>query len=112
MYKCNNCGKLVEELEEIKGDYNNPSYVEDCCDCSGYYEEAYKCKECGEWFTKEELNGGICNDCLDNLIEIDIVVEYVKKYNLEQDIYEYLKEYIDCDREHFGMFLAKRGVKC
>lgn len=61
MYICPNCGDLKDELERVVEERIDgyPRYgVNDECDCcSGYYDEAYKCGKCGEYYSKEALYG-------------------------------------------------------
>jgi hypothetical protein len=111
MYKCNNCGKIVEKLKEVEPTYQECGYVEDYCSCGGQYVDAYQCKECGEWFTEEELDGGICEECIDSSINLQTVFEYVNECDLEDDIHDCLKSYVNQDRQHFGEWLANRGAK-
>ena len=107
MYKCKDCGDLVEELREVEPTINDSGYTEDTCSCGGQYETAYKCKECGEWFTEDELNNGICQKCIDGFINLENIVKYVKRYDLHNDIYKFLKEFVEQDQDHFAEFCIK-----
>lgn len=70
MYICAKCGEVFETPEyrswtEHHGDYDEPYGEEVCPGCgSEWYEEAEKCKICGEWHAKDELYDGYCKDCL------------------------------------------------
>ena len=66
MYKCKECGKVYESLEDAREEresieYGDKTYYEtNCyCHCGGELEEVYKCKICGE-ITESE----ICEKCL------------------------------------------------
>ena len=70
MYKCLDCGHIFEDGEQ--GTYietyglDNPPYKEiSCCPlCKGDYEEAKNCEICGEIYLEEELEGGVCDNCI------------------------------------------------
>ena len=80
MYKCLECGNIFDEGEqktykEDCGEYwGSPCTIEfsGCPICSGSYEETKSCKICGGEFLKEELTGGICEDCIRDNISKDI----------------------------------------
>ena len=71
MYKCNECGNLFEEGEQVvwqedRGEcFGFPSYetMDGCPLCSGDYEEVEPCKICGSY---ESIKDGeeFCKDCL------------------------------------------------
>ena len=73
MYKCCECGAVFEEpatWKEYRGEYwGDPAYEEmsGCPECEGGYEEAFECEERGKWCSKDELIGGLCEDCQDEL---------------------------------------------
>lgn len=71
-YKCVECGCVFEDDEIIKWaethglKYGPYETFTGCPHCKNGYEEATKCKICGEWFLEEELNGGcVCDDCVE-----------------------------------------------
>lgn len=87
MYKCNNCGRTFYEGEEArtrsylahKG--SEPIYTEeDCCPyCGGDYEELTKCEMCGEYHSEDELECGICDECIEEKrYDIDFCYEISK----------------------------------
>ena len=66
MYKCEECGRVYESLEDAKEEresieYGDKTYHEtNCyCHCGGELEEVQKCKICGEIAESE-----ICDKCL------------------------------------------------
>lgn len=73
MYKCEKCGRLIQDFEigekrsyvgEFWGRdvYENLSCCPDC-GCDDIFE-VFECIQCGEWFCKEELKSGFCDNCL------------------------------------------------
>lgn len=70
MYKCHSCGEVFEYADTYKERHPyGMSYAEEtiyicpyCKDAS--VDEAYMCEECGEWFLREELDDGLCEDCI------------------------------------------------
>ena len=77
MFKCGECGAVFLEpkiWEESRGEYwGTPCYetVCGCPECGDHFEEAFECEECGEWFFKDELDDGICEECLNKKGEND-----------------------------------------
>lgn len=71
-YKCLNCGHLFEEGEEAVWEEDRGEYwgvrcseqMSGCPMCKGEYEETVGCKVCGSRHLYEELNGGVCDDCI------------------------------------------------
>jgi hypothetical protein len=115
-YKCLSCGHVFEEGEqacwtESRGEYwGFPCYesMSGCPVCKEEYEETVQCAVCGSEHFEDELNGGVCDECID---------EYRKNFNAcyelslgettkikinsllaslfeESDIEQILKEYI------------------
>ncbi len=70
-YKCVDCGAVFEEdevavWEESRGEFWGVSCsetVSGCPACKGDYDEAFKCKRCGEWCFEDELEDGLCESC-------------------------------------------------
>lgn len=73
-YKCVECGHIFEEGEqefwsESRGEYFGFDCSEDMCGCPmcrGNFEETTPCAICGAEHFEDELNGGVCNDCIDD----------------------------------------------
>jgi DNA-directed RNA polymerase subunit RPC12/RpoP len=63
-YKCYDCGETFNEPKTVKEPHGE---VLACCPyCNGSFNEAKKCRICGEYFFEEELNGGcVCDDCVE-----------------------------------------------
>ena len=134
-YKCLECGHIFEngEAREVRED---DGYVYVCPICGGDFEKTVKCSLCKGEFLEDELNGGVCDECIDEYrnqakICVDISeqegtkaqinVNYLIPFILsEEDINDILIEYIekekpnaDCsayideDKSWFGEMLAK-----
>ena len=66
MLICPNCGDLIEE-EELRYYYEDGRRLPYPCHCGSDYEEARKCKVCGEYFYEEEYRPEyICDECLED----------------------------------------------
>lgn len=72
-YKCLECGHIFEdgeqeEWEETHG-LETPPYekMSGCPLCKGSYEETVHCSVCGGNFLDEELTGGVCEDCVEEM---------------------------------------------
>ena len=70
MYKCRCCGKLIESGEDL--------WLEECPECKGTMDYAFKCDLCGEWkCDSEEYEGDhVCEECVENEISVENVLEY------------------------------------
>ena len=70
MYRCIDCGAIFEDpvtWKESRGEYWGfpcSETMSGCPECEGDYEEALECKECGKWHSKEELDDGLCEACI------------------------------------------------
>ena len=72
-YKCIECGNIFEEGEqarwsESRGEFwGNPCEEEmvGCPLCRGDYEETIQCSICGSEHLADELDGGVCEECID-----------------------------------------------
>lgn len=102
-YKCEDCGNIFEEGEQATwsenlGEHFGAPYREErdgCPMCHGDYHELYECRECGSYFEKEELHEGCCYECLDCLIDYDIVLEYLNNRN--DGLIDFYFEYLEVD---------------
>ena len=61
MFKCYCCNTTF--LEPKIYYEHHPYGMRVCPHCGENFEEATQCKECGEWFFKDELTDDICEDC-------------------------------------------------
>lgn len=70
MYKCGNCEREFERADENDcfvpyGESRVSFPISVCPHCgSDEFAEAYPCKDCGRYFTAEELTHFYCDDCL------------------------------------------------
>jgi predicted nucleic acid-binding Zn-ribbon protein len=65
MYKCENCGHLFDEGEQINWTEPHGEKMSGCPLCKGSYEEAMRCVSCGSWYSEEKLMFDVCDDCID-----------------------------------------------
>lgn len=144
MYRCCECGNLFEEgeqatLESFLGECHGRQIFERthvCPLCHSDYDEAYQCKECGCWYTEDELFSGLCENCVNEYkndittcyeigakslerIEINsFLAEIFSKHEIEEILFRELKEsdkikpvdcsnYINADKEWFAEMLTK-----
>ncbi len=85
MYVCPNCGRTIETLPKIKEihdelDGNPWEWVSDCCcKCGGYFEEAYQCQVCDDYYCEDEINDGVCFACLERNLKPDSILNFIDK---------------------------------
>lgn len=70
MYKCDTCGKYVDELPITRetvgfvyGDAIVEEYVNEDCSCGGWFKETEVCKRCGDSEIADEFENGFCKKC-------------------------------------------------
>ena len=67
-YKCDHCVREFEEPDIITEAHGitdgSCEKIGVCPYCKGYFEEMHKCEICGEYFTEDELSGGVCDECI------------------------------------------------
>ena len=129
-YICLDCGNIFEEGEQITFQENMGEHfgekvykkITGCPICGGEYEESTPCSICGSEHLEEDLNGGLCDECIDkykNDIEMcfkigkndDDKVELTcflasvfEKDEIEEILFEELKKrnkYVTVDCEKF-----------
>lgn len=61
-YQCHNCLRDFEEPDIIEEPHGEKHGV--CPYCKGYFEEMTQCRICGQYFTEDELSGGVCDECI------------------------------------------------
>ena len=68
-YVCKDCGRIFDESEIVTytESYGERFTVSPCCNEEFY--EADMCEKCGEWVDPLEMNGNICKDCEEELVE-------------------------------------------
>jgi hypothetical protein len=133
---------MFEEGEQIewveRHGFDEPPYEEciGCPLCGGGYEETMACEVCGSRQLREDLYGGICDECIDEYrkdfstclkisrsegeketIKINaLIAMLLDEGDIEQILIEHIKlripeidcsAYIDNDRDEFGEKLAK-----
>ena len=141
-YKCVECGNIFESGEEARWEESHglegAPYEEwyGCPVCKGGFEEAENCAVCGVVHIVSELNGGVCDDCIDKYrhnfkacyeiaseetetIKINsLLASLLDESDIEQILKEYIRDrmpdvdcshYIDTDKAWFGERLAERG---
>lgn len=86
MYICDNCGCTCDDddLPIYEEDYGfetgigfksmKQTFV-DNCSCGGNFVEAQECEMCGEYFAEDDLEGGVCKECLEQNATFDNAIE-------------------------------------
>ncbi len=83
-YKCLDCGNIFDEGEEARWTENMGEYwgtpclesMTGCPLCRGDYDETIPCEICGSEHLENELNNGICEECIESFkTDIDICYE-------------------------------------
>jgi hypothetical protein len=133
-YICLDCGNIFEEGEQITFQENRGELfgvpcskkISGCPVCGGEYEESTQCSICGSEHLEEDLNGGLCDECIDKYkndidmcfrvgkgdteaVEINcFLASMFEKEEIEDLLFETLKEknrymrvYIKADCERF-----------
>lgn len=137
-YKCLDCGHIFEYGEASYWTESHGEEMEGCPMCGGYYEETEQCEICGAEYLYSELNGGVCDDCIDQYkndfdtcyavslgeeesIKINaLIASLFDPCDIEQILKEYIKSrmpdvdcsgFVDSDRSWFGERLAEEVKK-
>lgn len=63
--KCVECGHIFDECE-AKETKECWGFNYSCPICNGDFEKTVKCAVCKGEFLDEELNGGVCDECIDD----------------------------------------------
>lgn len=77
MVICRDCGAVIGEDDLVVTKSYVSDYMGGCyesitsCPCGGSVEDAEKCDSCGEYFKKDELHSGICEECLHEEMTVD-----------------------------------------
>ena len=64
-FKCCECGHLFESGEERRWTESYGEEMSGCPVCEGAYEETVQCSICGSEHLADELDGGVCEECID-----------------------------------------------
>lgn len=145
-YRCLDCGHIFEEGEqarwsESRGEFWGVACSENmsgCPLCNGEYEETVQCAVCGSEHLEDELNGGVCDECIDEYrnnfnrcyelsdgettkIEINsLLASLFDVSDIEQILKEYIRDrwqdvdcspFIDEDKSWFGEKIAEEVKK-
>lgn len=145
-FKCLECGHIFEEGEQAvwsegRGEFWGTPCSEEmsgCPLCRGDYEKTEQCKICGSACLADELEGGVCDDCVDKYrkdfnacynisdgettkIEINaLLASLFDVSDIEQILKEYIRDrwhdvdcspFIDEDKSWFGERLAEEVRK-
>lgn len=129
-YICLDCGNIFEEGEQITFQENMGEHfgekvykkITGCPICGGEYEESTPCSICGSEHLEEDLNGGLCDECIDKYkndfdmcfkigkndydkVELNCFLASVfEKDEIEEILFEELKKrnkYVTVDCEKF-----------
>lgn len=67
-YQCHECDRQFEEPDIITETHGmtdgSCEKIGVCPYCKGYFEEMTQCRICGQYFTEDELSGGVCDECV------------------------------------------------
>lgn len=64
-FKCYECGHIFESGEEQTWIESYGEQMSGCPVCAGGYEETVQCSICGSEHLADELDGGVCETCVD-----------------------------------------------
>ena len=64
-FKCCECGHLFKSGEEGPWTESYGEEMSGCPVCEGAYEETVQCSICGSEHLADELDGGVCEACVD-----------------------------------------------
>lgn len=90
-YKCLECGHIFDDGEqavwEERHGLDTPPYEQrsGCPLCEGSYEETVRCDICGSEHLADELNGGVCDECIDQCRK-DFKVCYAVSFGETEEI--------------------------
>lgn len=129
-YICLECGNVFEEGEQITFQENMGECfgiscnkkISGCPKCGGEYEESTPCAVCGSEYLEEDLNGCLCDECIDKYkndiemcfnvgkndddnVELNcFLASMFEKSEMEEILFEELKKrnkYVTVDCEKF-----------
>ena len=95
MFKCCECGKVFNEPKTAcdsvpYGEGSVPRTFASCPFCDGSFEEAYPCKDCEEYFLKDELHSFYCTECVkENWDKTDDLFEFAKEITNKGDVNQF-----------------------
>lgn len=92
MVICENCGAVMHEEDLVHckswlSDYRGGTYEEyDVCPCGGDVREAEQCKSCGEYFDKDDMCDGYCEECLKEKMTVDNAIKCGEEIDARTEI--------------------------
>ena len=145
-YRCLDCGHIFEEGEQARWNESRSEFwgvacsenMSGCPLCKGEYEETVRCAVCRAEHLEDELNGGVCDECIDEYrknfnacyelsigetttIEINsLLASLFDVSDIEQILKEYIRDrwqdvdcspFIDEDKSWFGEKIAEEVKK-
>lgn len=97
-YKCIECGHIFESGEESRWTESYGEEMSGCPVCAGGYEETVQCSICGSEHLADELDGGVCEACVD---------EYRHDIGMCRKIGEKSKENVEINGFFASMYSAE-----
>jgi DNA-directed RNA polymerase subunit RPC12/RpoP len=65
-FKCYECGHIFESGEENRWTESYGEEMSGCPICGGSYEQTKQCSICGAEHLDDELDGGVCEECIED----------------------------------------------
>ena len=65
-FKCHECGNIFESGEESRWIESHGEEMSGCPICGGSYDETKQCEICGAEHLDDELDGGVCEECIED----------------------------------------------
>jgi hypothetical protein len=120
-YRCLECGHIFDEGEQAKweeyGEFWGVPYSQTesgCPLCKGDYEETKQCKICGSEHLKDELDGGVCEECIEKYrYDVDMCFNIGSKDTIEIELNGFLASMFDKQEiEEILLKELKEAQKC
>lgn len=74
MYECLICDRRFHDFDVQTDEFGGKKAV--CPYCKGDIEDVYECKLCGELYSDDELESGVCLKCIDKHTNLDNCIEF------------------------------------
>mgnify|MGYP003398109753 len=97
-FKCYECGHIFESGEESRWTESYGEEMRGCPVCGGSYDETKQCSICGSEHLDDELDGGVCESCID---------EYRHDIGMCRKIGEKSKENVEINSFFASMYSAE-----
>lgn len=88
MFKCYDCGHVFDDGEPkaVVEPHGEKHFV--CPVCYSEYDECFPCTDCGkQLFASELYSGGLCRDCVIDLVTPITIRKYVKDTKTNESFY-------------------------